>query len=166
MNKLNTRQKILLGLLVIIVFIYVYTAFFSKPAKPKLPGDSFSIGTPTQSKDVVKSSKDNIKTNIIDSVSVGSVKVKEFYGEWGKRDPFFREIKRKVIVEEKQSDEVINLVLTGVHWANGKGIAVINNKIYYEGDSVDGKKLVKVEKNYIVLRNGQKEFILKLGEKK
>ncbi len=166
MNKLNTRQKILLGLLVIIVFIYVYTAFFSKPSKPKLPSDSFSIGTPLPSKEVVKSSKDSIKANIGDSTSVGSVKVKEFYGDWGKRDPFFREVKRKIVVEEKQPDEVMNLVLSGVQWANGKGIAVINNKIYYEGDFVDGKKLVKVEKNSIVLRIGEKEFILKLGEKK
>ena len=82
------------------------------------------------------------------------------------RDPFFR--KAEVKTEEavvKEYIEELKLILTGVQWVKGKAMAYINNKIYWEGDIVEGKRIVKIEKDYIVLRDFNKEYILRLGGK-
>ena len=166
MNKLNTMMKILIVLLIIVASFYIYTTFFSNPTKPVLLDYSFSIDKPLVSADVKGSSRGNISSNVGDLASDSSTSVKKVVGDWGDRDPFFREVKKQIIVEQKQHEERLNLVLSGVQWVNGGAIAVINNKIYWEGNVVEGKKIVKVEKDYVVLREGNKEFILRLGGEK
>ena len=166
MNKLSTMMKILIVLLIIVASFYIYLTFFSNPTKPVLPGDSFSIGKPPISADVKSPSRGNISSNVGGLSSDNSAPVKKFNGDWGDRDPFFREVKKQITVEQKQAEEIQNLVLSGVQWVNGGAIAVINNKIYWEGDVVEGKKIVKVEKDCVVLREGNKEFILRLGGEK
>lgn len=166
MNKLSIIMKILIVLLIIVASFYIYTTFFSNPTRPVMSGDSFSIGKTPVSGDVKSSSKGNISSNVGGLASDSSTSVKKFVGDWGDRDPFFREVKKQITVEQKQPEETLNLVLSGVQWVNGGAIAVINNKIYWEGNVVEGKKIVKVEKDYVVLREGNKEFILRLGGEK
>jgi len=166
MNKLNTMMKILIMFLIIVASFYIYTTFFSNPTKPVLLDDSFSTDNPLISEDVKGTSVGNITSNVGGLDSDRSMSVKKVVGDWGDRDPFFREVKRQTIVEQKHHEEKMNLVLSGVQWVNGGAIAVINNKIYWEGDVVEGKKIVKVEKDYVVLKEGNKEFILRFGGEK
>ena len=166
MNKLGTMMKILIVLLIIVASFYVYMTFFSNPTKSFMPGDSFSIGKPPISADVKSPSRGDISSNVDDLSSDDTAPVKKYDGDWGDRDPFFREVKKQITVEQKQAEETLNLVLNGVQWVNGGAIAVINNEIYWEGDVVEGKKIVKVEKDCVVLREGNKEFILRLGGEK
>ena len=41
-----------------------------------------------------------------------------------------------------------------------------NNEIYWEGDVIEGKEIVKIEKDYVVLRGDNIESYLRLGGKK
>ena len=166
MNKLSTMMKVLIVLLIIVASFYIYTTFFLNPSKSVLPGDSFSIDEQPISADVKSPSMGNISSNVDGLASDNTAPVKKFDGDWGDRDPFFREVKKQITVEQKQPEETLNLILSGVQWVNGGAIAVINNKIYWEGDVVESKKIVKVEKDYVVLREGNKEFILRLGGEK
>jgi hypothetical protein len=51
-------------------------------------------------------------------------------------------------------------VLSGIYLSNEEKIAVINNKFFHLGDSIDGMKLVSIEDNRIVLRNADDALIL------
>ena len=88
-----------------------------------------------------------------------------FEGNWGERDPFYRKTEKKVerVVEEIKQE--LSMVLTGIQRVNGRYMAYIDDKIYWENDIIDEKKIVKIEENYVVLRDFDKEYILKLGGK-
>ena len=166
MDKLPTRTKVMLGLLVTVAVFYVYTTFFSTPvpqASPGIPAQNVSKAPAGRS--AVPNAGAQAITPAAGSVAPGTTAVKKFEGDWGKKDPFFRKVTGKVTVEIRAED-TLNLVLSGVHWLNNKKIAVINNITYREDDIVEGKTLVKVEKDYVVLRDESKEYIIKLGDKK
>ena len=160
MGKLTTRQKILLGILSGLLIFLIYDTFVPDTpiptGAPPPPGSSFD--RPPAQVNVKKTSKAPVAKG---GTAPATIQLKKFEGDWGGRDPFFRKIER-IVVEEKQ-EEKLGLILFGVQWINGKAIAVINNNIYWEGDVVDGKKLAKVEKDYVVLREENKEYILRLG---
>ena len=52
--------------------------------------------------------------------------------------------------------------LTGVLLGNGKAAAIINEKIYRVGDLVDGRRIVAIERNRVILKRGPDEEILRL----
>ena len=53
--------------------------------------------------------------------------------------------------------------LTGVLIGKGRtGAAIINEKIYRVGDIVDGKKIIAIERNRVILKKGTDEEILRL----
>ena len=53
--------------------------------------------------------------------------------------------------------------LTGILLGNGKATAIINEKIFRVGDIVEGKKIIAIEKNRVILKKGMDEEILRLG---
>ena len=52
--------------------------------------------------------------------------------------------------------------LTGILLGNGKAIAIINEKILRVGDLVDGKKIIAIERNRVILKRGMDEEILRM----
>ena len=158
-----TRQKILIGVLIIVAIFFIYSTYFTTMPEPGVAGNP-SIGKPPPAQGQRRAAKKRtVPTKAISPASSKPMVV--FEGNWGKRDPSFRKVEKKIEIAVEESKQELNLILTGVQWVNGKAMAVINNKIYWENDVIDGKKLVKVEENYVVLRDLNKEYILKIGGK-
>ena len=55
-----------------------------------------------------------------------------------------------------------NTDLKGITWDSAKPFAIIGNKVVMEGDSIDGKKVIKINKDSVVLEEAGREIILKL----
>jgi len=67
----------------------------------------------------------------------------------------------KLMIKEGASASASSL--TGILLGNSRrGAAIINEKIYRVGDMVDGKKIVAIERNRVILRKGTDEEILRL----
>ncbi len=167
MGNLNTRQKILLVLLVIVVFLYIYVTFVPDAPIPEgvPPGSDF--GKPSGQANIEKpasqdvTAKKNVQTS---AVPQKSVRLKKYDGDWGNRDPFFRKVQS--VVKREIPEEILNIVLHGVQKVKGEIIAVINNEIYREGSVIEGKEIIRIEKDYVVLRDENKEYVLKVGSEK
>ncbi|MFC1557876.1 hypothetical protein ACFL40_00830 [candidate division KSB1 bacterium] len=162
---MNRRQKILLGVLGVVVIFFLYSTYFATPPGPGTPGNS-SIGKPPPA----QGQKTAVQARAVPPANkaapaAGSKPMVVFEGNWGERDPFFRKVDKKVEIVVEEYKQELTMVLTGVQWVNGKAMAYIDNKIYWENDVIDGKKLVKIEKSYVVLRGLNKEYILKVGGK-
>lgn len=63
---------------------------------------------------------------------------------WG-RDPF-------VALTGKRAGGTVDLKLTAIIYNNRKPSAIVNNKIIYIGDSIDGQKVIDITKQYVILR--------------
>ncbi len=48
------------------------------------------------------------------------------------------------------------LVLNSITWTGKQAFAVINNKIYHRGDSVQGVKISQINKEQVMLEDGRK----------
>jgi hypothetical protein len=63
---------------------------------------------------------------------------------WG-RDPF-------VVLTVKKAEDTVALKLTAIIYNNRKPSAIVNNKIIYIGDSIEGQKVIDITKQYVILR--------------
>ena len=52
------------------------------------------------------------------------------------------------------------MVLSGVIYKSGGGVAIINNKVMKKGDVVSGKKLVEILKDRVILSDGDEKIEL------
>lgn len=57
-----------------------------------------------------------------------------------------------------------SIVLNGILWDENKPTAIINNEIVQVGQSVNGKVIVGIRKDRVILSDGSKEFELKMYE--
>ncbi|MEO0072372.1 MAG: hypothetical protein ABIK10_02870 [candidate division WOR-3 bacterium] len=74
---------------------------------------------------------------------------------WG-RDPFVRDW----TVQEAVSD----LRLKAITISPNKAYALINDQILEEGEMIAGKKLIKIEKDHVILTQGERKIYLYLGQ--
>ena len=56
-----------------------------------------------------------------------------------------------------------NLKLTAIIYNDKKPSAIVNNKIVYIGDSVDGQKVIDITKQYVILRGISGAYKLEIG---
>lgn len=71
------------------------------------------------------------------------------------KDPFLTRDRPKEFVQ------AVGLTLTGVFSEDGRQVAaMINNEIYRVGQVVDGKRLVAIEPNRVLLEQGNRMFVL------
>lgn len=84
--------------------------------------------------------QDTLKESLSDLNRILPAK-KVINSEWG-RDPFVP------IVGER----FMSMKLTAIIYNDKKPAAIVNNKIIYVGDSVDGQKVVDITKQYVILR--------------
>jgi len=73
------------------------------------------------------------------------------------RDPFFRQ----PIVSSDDSAQGLNL--SGIAWDELKPTAIINDEILAVGDQVAGKRIVEIEKDKVILTDGQQNFELRIN---
>jgi hypothetical protein len=74
---------------------------------------------------------------------------------WG-TDPFVRDW---VMV-----NELANLKLKAITLGGERPYALINDQILQAGDEISGKRIVKIESDYVTLEQGGRTFTLLLGE--
>ena len=55
-------------------------------------------------------------------------------------------------------------MLNGILWDESKPTAIINNEIVQVGQSVNGKVIIRIQKDRDLLSDGSKEFELKMYE--
>ena len=81
----------------------------------------------------------------------------------GRRDPFLLLVKKK---KESPRIEPPKLVLKGIAWDKTEPLALINNLVVREGDTIEGARIVKIDFDRVLVRHGRKEFLIKLIEEK
>jgi len=53
-------------------------------------------------------------------------------------------------------------ILKGIIWDSQKPYAIIGDSVIMEGDYIDNKKVIKIDKDAVILDNNGKEEILRL----
>ena len=97
---------------------------------------------------------------------VTNISEKSLYPEV-ERDPFASPLKpsEELQILEKSLIEVkedIGMTLTGIVLRGEKLSAVVNRKIVRVGDIIEGKKVIVIEKEQVVLSDGKKKYLLYL----
>ncbi|MBI3615767.1 MAG: hypothetical protein HY211_04525 [Candidatus Omnitrophica bacterium] len=74
-----------------------------------------------------------------------------------------KEAKDPFLTSERPKEEMqaVGLELGGIFSENGRpAVAMINNEIYHVGDQIQGKKIVAIETNRVLLEQGNRRFVL------
>lgn len=127
-----------LGLLGILFLSWVFkTPFQSRKGQTST---RMTFTTPIQGRQIVSPS---------DKREAG--RLKSSYSSWG-RSPF-------VPGEQREN---FGLRLKGIVWDKENSFAIINEEIVRKGDKIEGKEVIEVERDKIIMNDGQSNFELKL----
>ncbi len=97
------------------------------------------------------------KNSLMDVNTTGLEKNESQY-KWG-NDPFL--VPKNMRHKGQEGALRINgMVLNGIIYKSGGGVAIINNKIIKKGDIVSGKKLVEILKDRVILSDGDEKIEL------
>ena len=81
------------------------------------------------------------------------------------RDPMIALINEhgQILLREEEKDRgITSFHLQGIIYSpEGSSQAIINDDIFYEGDSIGGCKIETIDEVRVVLKKGEEEFILK-----
>ena len=75
--------------------------------------------------------------------------------KYGRDDPFSPITGKREIIEDKTG-------LQGISWDEEQPLAIIDGVIVGVGDRVSGREVVKIEKDRVILDDGEKYFELRL----
>lgn len=163
-----TRQKILLGVLGILVAYYVLTVIMPpakipapvppQPAAPKASGQNV-VRQPVKQPGLSGGQEPGSMV----PASASSVFVSN---QWGPRDPFYRhvvEVESVAALDSTKKEP--DLVLKGIQWSRGEALIIINDEILRIDDSINGMRIVKVGEDYVVLQRGTDLITLRIGGK-
>jgi len=77
----------------------------------------------------------------------------------GRRDPFLLPVKKK---EKSLPVQPPKLVLKGIAWDETEPLALINDLLVKEGDTIQGARIVKIDFDRVAVRYGTKKFVIEL----
>lgn len=77
-------------------------------------------------------------------------------------NPFLTQEEREVFRERPKYERFIGPKLSAILYNPGNSKAVIDGKIVREGDTVDGKKVLQISPNWVILTDLQRKFILEI----
>ena len=167
------RQRILLIVLGLVIILVIYTFFIRKrPAarnqvnqvKAKISEKVTTLKEQkknqvvTPAKEVAKTVTEPVKkttANVIVKQRPSLAKPDTGKISWG-NDPFVR--------DWAFSGQITNLKLKAITQSGNKAYALINDQILETGEVIEGKKIVSIENDKVVLEQEGKEFILLLGQ--
>jgi len=165
------RQRILLIVLGVVILLAIYTFFIRrKPAvvsnlnktKSKIQEKTSTIKeqvkTAAPLKEVTQAVKEPVKAIVKTGVSKPEsilVESNTVKGKWG-TDPFVR--------NWVMTAEVSDLKLKAITQSGAKAYALINDQILEAGEIIAGKKIVSIEKDKVVLEQGDRTFTIMLGQ--
>ena len=76
-----------------------------------------------------------------------------------RRDPFLLPVKTR---EKSLPPEPPKLVLKGIAWGKTEPLALINDRVVKEGDTIEGARILKIDFDRVVVRYRGKKFTFKL----
>jgi len=76
-----------------------------------------------------------------------------------RRDPFLLLVKAK---KKSLPVEPPKLVLKGIAWDETEPLALINDLVVKEGDTIQGARIVKIDFDRVVVLYGSKKFVIEL----
>jgi type II secretory pathway component PulC len=173
---MRQRLIVLIGILVIILVIFTLlrpkpkskVTFLTREVKPKIKKETLALlpkkeisGTviPKLTKPIKKESlvveKTETKKETLKFALIKPKEVAEDTETWGE-DPFVREF--------SYISEMKSLIVSAITVSENEAYAIVNNQIVHVGDVIDGKKVVAIEKDRIVVEKGGKRFTIFLGE--
>jgi hypothetical protein len=168
MEQKDTKKIIILGILILIIVPIWIRALkprgkriASAPRTAALEGSSPSQAvTPSITNDTEPMKKvAPMKIDIPQDNEKEKVQKKRMALPWS-RDPFVAQGKLK----KKGPSAPTTLHLSGIMWDEKKPAAIINDNIVSAGDEVQGKKIIKIEKDKVILQEDGQEYILRLEE--
>ena len=142
-----------MGIAVAVLALYT---FVLRP-QPELKGVSAAAAEATGAKTKAVQPAPTAKDTAVKSAEpTGALTPKVLIPEtWG-TDPFVRDW---VMV-----NELANLKLKAITLGGERPYALINDQILQTGDEISGKRIVKIESDYVTLEQGGRTFTLLLGE--
>lgn len=143
----NTRNLIALGVLFILI-IFVY-------------GKNLFKGRSSSEEEEIPKFEQSFSD--VDLVSGGerTRKIKRIPARWG-RDPFISD--EKSFSKVKKIRRPRKLYLSGIAYKNGAYLAVIDGSVVKEGDVVEGRTVVTIKNDRVILKQKDKFEALKLRE--
>ena len=78
---------------------------------------------------------------------------------YGRKDPF-----APITGREGRRSMRDGIELEGIMWDASQPLAVINGVILHEGETIRGKKILRIERDRVILGEDGDQFILRLGE--
>jgi len=78
------------------------------------------------------------------------------------RDPFISILQKEDLSQANKSPETEipppKLDIQGIIWGDGPNRAIVNNKVVTEGDNIEGAKVIKIDKDGIIILYSGKEY--------
>lgn len=145
---MNTRirQKIVFAALPLAVIWGAYNMFWGeKEMRPVQPEITAQIDT-TATKPLF----------VPDGPDMERIKT----AEWG-ADPFRSAIKKPAKRTDKQKEE-LKLILSGIVFNEKSPMAVINKKMVRTGDTIDGARIISIDRKSVTVEQSGKQFQLRV----
>lgn len=170
------RQRLIILIGILVVVLIFFTLLRPKPkskitsvtriTKSKVKQDTLAV---LQKQEIKKESivpsvvkketltvvKISAKKETLEFKPMGTLKIEEDTEKWGE-DPFVRDF--------SYAAEMKSLVVSAITISKNEAYAVINNQVVRVGDIIDGKKIVAIEKDRVIVEKGGKRFTIFLGE--
>jgi len=80
------------------------------------------------------------------------------------RDPFSPLVSKSGVVLMPRGIGFIGLDLKGIIYSDKGAVAIINDEVLRDGDSIGDYTIVQIEEKRVILEKGNEGFILKLEE--
>lgn len=143
----NIRNLLALGVLfILIIFVYGKNLFKGRSSSPEEQIPKFE-----QSFEDVGLVREGERTR----------KIKKIPERWG-RDPFVSD--ETVFSKARKIRRPRKLYLSGIAYKNGAYLAVIDGIVVKEGDMIEGKTVLTIKKDRVILKQKDKFEALKLRE--
>ncbi|MCS7250313.1 MAG: hypothetical protein N2323_01115 [candidate division WOR-3 bacterium] len=171
------RQRVIILIGILVVLLVFFTLLRPKPKskistitreiKPKVKQEA---PTATAAKEIEKESvtmvspikketlalvKPSVKKETLELKPIITKKIEEDTEKWGD-DPFVRDF--SYLAEMK------SLIVSAITISEKEAYAIINNQVVYVGDVIEGKKVVAIERDKVIVEKGGKRFPIFLGE--
>lgn len=80
------------------------------------------------------------------------------------RDPFSPLVNKSGLILIPREVDIDGLSLGGIIYSESTPVAVINDEVLEEGETIGGYVIVAIEEKSVILKNANQEYVLKLEE--
>ncbi|MEO0130168.1 MAG: hypothetical protein ABIK76_00525 [candidate division WOR-3 bacterium] len=171
---MRQRLIVLIGILIVVLVLFTLlrprpkskVTSIAKEMKPKVKQETLatlpkkeikkeSIVSSPVKKETLALAKPSVKKETLGLKPLSAQEIQEDTEKWGE-DPFVRDF--SYLAEMK------SLIVSAITLSENEAYAIINNQIVHVGDLVDGKKVVAIERDRVIVEKGGKRFTIFLGE--